>query len=145
MTNSNKQRLPRLDTVLLVDDDAATNFLHRRVLKKLDCANRVIEVCDGTDALTYLTTKDQSGRYPQPQMILLDINMPAMNGWEFLQAYEQLPVSQRAGIVIVMVTTSTNPDDNRRARSFPIVNDFLSKPLTTEALSEIIGKHFQAA
>lgn len=145
MKDLNIQRLPRLGTVLLVDDDVATNFLHRRVLKKLNCADRVVEVHDGKDALTFLTTKDQSGHCPKPQMILLDINMPAMNGWEFLQAYEQLSVSQRAGIVIVMVTTSINPDDSKRARSLPTVDDFLNKPLTMEALSEVVTRHFQAA
>ena len=68
--------------------------------------------------------------------------MPGMNGWEFLEAYSQLSDQQRGHIVVMMLTTSLNPDDKLRADNYQGVNGFLSKPLTKDLLKEILETHF---
>ena len=131
-------------SILLVDDNRATNFLHVRTLRKSGLVENVHTAHNGQEALEYLTT-EVNGSYPRPDLIFLDINMPTMNGWEFLSAYRRLPLEQRGNIVVVMLTTSLNPDDMQRARSIEEVNEYAQKPLTPETLMEIVGKYFARA
>ena len=77
-----------------------------------------------------------------PDLILLDINMPIVNGWEFMDKYQSLSAEQKAKIVVVMLTTSLNPDDRSRAESIKDIKDFVSKPLDETTLKDIIEKHF---
>ena len=130
-------------SVLLIDDNQATNFLHTRVLKKSQLVGYVKACHGGAEALEYITTANQDDIYPRPDIIFLDINMPGMSGWEFLEAYQALPEDQRGGIVIIMLTTSLNPDDRRRAESYSEINDFQEKPLTVEHLTQILAKHLR--
>lgn len=132
---------PLLKTILLVDDDEATNFIHNMVIKQLNCTESTVVKENGAEALEYLTSS-KDGKYPQPDLILLDINMPRMDGWEFLEEYKKLDDDQLAKTVIVMLTTSLNPDDKDKANVIPVITGFMSKPLTTEMLEEILDKYF---
>jgi len=134
---------PKLKTILLVDDDEATNFIHQMVIKQMGCTENIVVRENGVEALEYLTASID-GNYPQPDLILLDINMPRMDGWEFLEEYKKLDDDQLAKTVIVMLTTSLNPDDKDKANIIPVITGFMSKPLTTEMLEEILVKHFKA-
>jgi CheY-like chemotaxis protein len=131
----------KLKCIVLIDDDEPTNFLHQRVIERYGCAERVIVFQDAKLALKFLSERE-NGVYVQPELILLDINMPGMNGWEFLEAYENLPAEQRGQIVVMMLTTSLNPDDAKYADSVVSVARFLNKPLTSAMLQEILAKYF---
>ncbi|OAV44604.1 response regulator [Lewinella sp. 4G2] len=135
----------QLPSILLIDDNQATNFLHARVLRKSGRVGHVHVCTGGEDAISYLTSPGVSADYPKPDLIFLDINMPGMSGWEFLEAYRQLPEQQRGGIVIVMLTTSLNPDDQRRAESIEEINGFQQKPLTVAELNRILDEYFMVA
>jgi len=130
-----------LDLILLVDDDPDDNFFHKRVIERTGVAQKVEVVENGKEALTFLTNQ-QDERYPQPDLIFLDINMPVMDGWEFLDAYTQLSPEQQAKTIIVMLTTSLNPDDESRAIENQMVNGFRSKPLRQKMLLELIEQYF---
>ncbi len=134
--------MKKLRCVLLVDDHDADNYIHRRLIRKAGIAERTEVALHGGAALEFLTTKGPDGTYPRPELILLDINMPRMNGWEFLQAYEALPEDQTAGVVVVMLTTSLNPDDADRAERIETIDRFLNKPLTRETLFELLEERF---
>lgn len=131
----------KLNCIVLIDDDEPTNFLHKRVIDRHQCAEKVVVFQDAEEALAFLSAPE-AGNYPQPDLILLDINMPGMNGWEFMAAYENLPLDQRGHIVVMMLTTSLNPDDKAQADSISGVKGFLSKPLTKSLLDEILQNHF---
>ena len=124
---------------MLVDDNHNDNFFHEREIKKIDIATSVITKSSGIDALEYL----QSKKEPHTDLIFLDINMPGMNGWEFLEKYEQLDKEMQSRAIIIMLTTSGNPDDIARATTFEFVSDYITKPLTKEIMQQIITKYFK--
>lgn len=131
----------KLNNILLVDDDEACNFFHTHLIERLECSDLVTQAADGKEAIDYLSTPID-GVFPQPDILFLDINMPRMNGWEFLEAYHLLPEEQKAKIILVMLTTSFNPEDKERALDNPYVKDFANKYLSKESLTDILQKHF---
>ena len=131
----------KLNCILLIDDDSPTNFLHEMVIEEMDCAEQVVSVESGEMALAFLNT-EVDGQHPHPDLIFLDINMPAMNGWEFLEAYKTLDVKRQGKVIIVMLTTSLNPEDRDNAQKINQITGFLNKPLTAEALEQILKEHF---
>lgn len=132
----------KLENILLVDDDDDCNYFHKRLLNDMKCAENVEVTTDGQEALDYLTTKVGDGKYPQPQIIFLDINMPVMDGWEFMEEYHNLDTMQKGEIVLIMLTTSLNPDDKARASKFEEIKDFQNKLLTRKRMEEIFAEHF---
>jgi CheY-like chemotaxis protein len=135
----------KLNCILLIDDDEPTNFLNRMVIEEVDCSERIETMQSARDALKYLTNASITGNYPKPDLVFLDINMPAMDGWEFLEKYNQLPEEQKAKIIVVMLTTSSNPEDELKARAIAGIAGFWNKPLTTDILRQILHQHFPAA
>lgn len=135
----------KLNCILLVDDDEPTNFLNKMVLEDVDCAETIKVADSGQNALEYLEKAEgPNGNPSSPDLIFLDINMPAMNGWEFLERYSSLDKRHKANVVIVMLTTSLNPDDRTKASGIPDVSGFETKPLTPEKLQAILEKYFPA-
>jgi CheY-like chemotaxis protein len=136
----------KLNCILLIEDDKATNFYNKEIIKLAGVANQVEITLNGQEAIDYLTNsgnyQKNGNTYPRPDLIFVDITMPKMDGWEFLEEYQKLPSNQKGEVVIVMLTASINPDDQRRAESIPVVNDYKSKPLTVEGLNEIMEKYF---
>lgn len=133
-----------LECILLIDDDKATNFIHQRIIKKsgIDIHIQVAE--NGKEALEFLTNKASfnNNKYPKPGLIFLDINMPVMNGWEFLEEYENLPENQKANMVLAMLTTSLNPDDKSKAEQINDLKGFVNKPLSEEVILKLIEDNF---
>jgi CheY-like chemotaxis protein len=135
-----------LQCILLVDDDNATNFYHQMIIKKTNIDCHVQVALNGQEAIDYLTSNgsfSHQTEFPQPGLILLDINMPIMNGWEFLGKYEELPLNQKGNIVMAMLTTSLNPEDKERAKTFTHLEDFLNKPLNKEKLLGVVHEFFE--
>jgi len=132
----------KLNCIMLVDDNQDDNFFHEREIKKNNLATIVITKNTAMSALEYLKlTKDKINLLPD--LILLDINMPGMNGWEFLVEYNKLDKSLQSKVVIIMLTTSENSDDIQRAKSENFVSDFITKPMTKEIMLHIIKKYFK--
>ncbi len=131
--------MDKIRCILLVDDDPITNFANQLLLEDLAVAEQVIVARDGREALQRI--RQQGEREPGPELILLDINMPVMNGFEFLEAYAGLDVAQQQSVVILMLTTSMNPGDMERLHQTPI-RGFLNKPLTEEMVRELLRRHF---
>ena len=131
-----------LQRILLIDDSEADNFLHSRIIQKSGITEEIVVKTGVLEALDYLSTRLETGEFPAPQMVFLDINMPGLSGWDFLERYEQLPEAQRHGIVICMLSTSVAPRDRERADSFESVATYISKPLSKETLLELMAVQF---
>lgn len=138
--------MKQLDCILFIDDNQHTNFLNKRLVNKLALARNVFAVSNGKEGLDFLTNQGsfvQNGtKYPKPGLIFLDINMPVMDGWEFLQNYRNLDPQQKGDVMIIMLTTSPNPDDMAKAVALPEVNGFERKPLSAEMMLNIMNKYF---
>lgn len=133
--------MKKLSCILLIDDDLPTNFYNQKVIENIDCTDH-IEVCLSAEkGLAFLKSKFKDGLPPQPELIFLDINMPGMDGWEFLEVYDSLPNLQKGNVVVVMLTTSVNPDDEKKALEKG-ANGFASKPLNAETLQRLIAENF---
>ena len=128
----------KLNCILLVDDNDADNFFHKLVISELHVVDNIQVAETGLEAINYLKKENAI----IPQLIFLDINMPRMNGWEFLEEYKDLAPEQKAEIVIIMLTTSVNPEDKEHAEKIKEVNGFETKPLTTEKLNGILAQYF---
>lgn len=128
---------------MLIDDNEHDNFYHQRVIKKAEVAEKVISYQSAEAALSYLAGSGQSG-FIKPDIIFLDINMPRMNGWEFLDEYEKLARFINGSVVLMMLSTSLNPDDLKLASKKKVLSGFLNKPLTDDDLNAMIQKYFPA-
>ncbi|MEM9917952.1 MAG: response regulator [Bacteroidota bacterium] len=117
-------------TILLVDDDETTNFYNELLIRQHFPKLEVAIVTNGQKALNYLQ------KHPYPKIILLDINMPVMDGFEFLEIYQQQNHSDPP--LIAMLTTSLNPDDIKLADAYPQIKKFLSKPLQITDLKALL-------
>jgi CheY-like chemotaxis protein len=129
----------KLNCVLLVDDDITTNFLNESLIEEMEIAKQVMVAQNGEEALE-LVERHFKEHGHCPQLILLDINMPVMDGFDFLEAYQKLDLKDKDAVHIVMLTTSSNPVDIYKVKEFG-VSDFLSKPLTEEGLKGILNKY----
>lgn len=120
--------------VLLVDDDAATNFLAELAFKNLDIANEVIVANDGFAAGELMKQNNC------PDVIFLDIRMPRMDGFDFLENLTEMNVCKQ--VKVVMLTSSIRNEDKARAFSYKAVVDYIEKPLTEQLIQKIADMHF---
>lgn len=136
----------KLNCILLVDDDFATNFINKTIIKKTNITEHIQVALNGKEAIDYLCKQGKyesaADEFPQPQLILLDINMPVMDGWEFIKAYKNLNLENKEEIMVVMLSSSFNPADKAKAESITEIATFRQKPMSKDALYEIIEKVF---
>ncbi len=127
----------KLNRVLLVDDDDDANHIQERLIRKHGFAENIDKVWNGIEALEYLNNCIR-GKQPLPEIIFLDLNMPKMDGWAFLDKYNQLSDEVKKKIELIILTSSINPDDAERARRTPEVKGYKNKFLDKQQLEEIL-------
>jgi CheY-like chemotaxis protein len=133
----------KLTCILLIDDDPNDILFHRRAIEKANVLCEVIAKESVILALEFIQSRTCNVN-TLPELIFVDINLPHMNGWDFLEAYQQL--IRETGIqtksVVVMLSASSNREDEERAKSMAIVSDLVMKPLGKETIEEIVTKYF---
>ncbi|MBS1917191.1 MAG: response regulator [Bacteroidetes bacterium] len=138
----------KLNCILLIDDDEPTNFLYKMIVSEADCTSETLIAQSASEALNYLEKFCEKNSLEDfthfPDLIFLDINMPCMNGWEFLEKYKELKKGFKKETIVVMLSTSLNPDDVTRAEGMPEVAGFRHKPLSIPMLNEILKEFFPA-
>lgn len=131
--------MSRYKEVLLVDDNEADHFISRRIMQKVDLAENYVEVYNGEEALEYVRSGGPGGASGQAELIFLDINMPRMNGWEFVDEFRRLPSELQTARIVMMLTTSNNDRDRTKAREAGVIKSFINKPLTVESLEACLA------
>jgi CheY-like chemotaxis protein len=119
-------------TCLLIDDNYIDNFVTRRILEGGNFAENVIVCQSASEAIDLL----QSGKV-RPQVIFLDIRMPMMGGFEFLQEYDKLAIADKQSIKIFMLSSSLDPTDLKKSTNNKYITQFIHKPITQKTLDEI--------
>ncbi|NJY62052.1 response regulator [Salinimicrobium sp. CDJ15-81-2] len=120
--------------VVVIDDDAVVLFLHKVLIQKSALPSNVFDFLNAEEALEFVKQRSLKNHL----LIFLDINMPDLNGWEFLDRLAQLATPKK--IFVIMVTSSINWSDRKRAEDYPLVMDFREKPLSKQACEEIYIK-----
>lgn len=133
--------MKRLKLILLIDDDETTNYLNKRLLERLDIAETIDVVTNGEEALLYLRAIQNQG-LPLPDLIFLDIQMPVMDGFEFLDTYQRLPQEVRDRMVVTVLSSSASFNDLTRVKQYASVERHISKPLKEETVQEVLQANF---
>ncbi|MEN8787697.1 MAG: response regulator [Flavobacteriales bacterium] len=128
--------------ILLIDDDEPTNFMSKIIIQKAD-ENSIPSVMQNPKSALNILKNESINIEEIPDLIFLDINMPSMNGWDFLDEYKDLEIHKRKNILLYMLTTSMNDDDDVKSKEYSCVNGFMVKPLTVKSYSQIVNKHFK--
>ncbi|MCH7414220.1 response regulator [Belliella sp. R4-6] len=119
-------------SIILIDDDPINNLINKRLISKMNLADQVEEFLEAEKALERI----QRLHIEENTLILLDINMPVMNGWDFLNEY--LKVFQDRKDRIVMLSSSINFQDRQKAKQYSCVEGFIEKPLTPDKFKIIL-------
>ncbi|MFN6945037.1 MAG: response regulator [Cytophagaceae bacterium] len=123
-------------SILLIDDDPINNFINAKLIKKLSLAEDIFILANGEEGIRFLLNTEKKDL---PDLILLDVNMPIMNGFEFLEIFSNLTISNKEKIKIFMLTSSGNSQDLERIKFFQ-VDGYIQKPLTSDKLFDALGK-----
>lgn len=125
-----------LEILCVVDDDKIFTYLLKRLIEKAKVAREIIFFENGRDALDYLASHKEDA-LKLPQLILLDINMPILDGWQFLSEYGKLKPDVPQPISICMMSSSSEVEDYNRAMDSGYVMDYLQKPVQIPSLKEV--------
>ena len=126
--------------ILLVDDDKIFNFLSEKTIGSLGLANEIHFALNGEEALDLLELY-RNGELSKPDIIFLDLNMPIMDGFEFIEAFRRMDLPEKETITIVVLTSSADPTDVSRARRLG-VKYYFNKPLSKEEIKKLIVQEF---
>jgi CheY-like chemotaxis protein len=131
-----------INTVLLIDDDITINYFHNRIIQKNEMTNSVLISQNGKEGIQSIKELNLVCTTNDKTLIFLDLNMPIMNGWEFLEELKNLNDTLQLNYKIFVLSSSINPDDRKKAENNPLVTGYLSKPLTKEILEQIKHNYF---
>lgn len=128
--------MKRFKKALLIDDDRINNYLSEEVIKEANITEEVVTLTDGQKALSYLKNLEiPESDTPYKILVLLDLNMPVMDGFEFMDEFKALNL--RAEFLIVVLTSSDNHRDKEKIETYNIYN-FISKPITEQKLLQAL-------
>ena len=130
-----------LDKILCVDDDAITLMLCKKVIIKTGFSKETVTAQNGEEALKYFDDiKENTTNIILPQLIFLDLNMPVLGGWEFLDIFSEPKYKSFNKTKIVVLSSTIDPEDLEKAKKYPMVIDFLSKPISVSMLDYLNSK-----
>lgn len=127
--------MKKIDIACIIDDDPIFIFGMKKIMDVIGFCNSIMVFKNGKEALNNLKAIILANE-KLPDVILLDLNMPILDGWQFLEEFIQIPCKKK--IVIYVVSSSVDPEDVLRAKSYERVSDYIVKPVSIEKLKEIL-------
>ncbi|MBW4360826.1 response regulator [Flavobacterium taihuense] len=129
-----------LELIMCVDDDPISLMLFKKVVNKALFANEIINATNGEEAIILFNTINNTTNLKKPQLIFLDLNMPLMSGWEFLDLFNASNFFNLNNTKVIILTSTIDPEDIKKSKSYSNVIEFLSKPITIEMLDYLKSK-----
>ncbi|MEI6584483.1 MAG: response regulator [Sediminibacterium sp.] len=129
---------PTLKNVCLIDDDKIYQFTATMILEATGLTNSIAAFLNGKDAIGFLKDPNTAQNSQLPDIIFLDINMPVMNGWEFLEEFQQFSASLSQPIKIYLVSSSVDESDINKSKKYPSVTDYVIKPLNRDKYRQLL-------
>lgn len=127
--------------ILIIDDDPITLMLYKMVIKKASFATTIDTVKNGKEAIAYFDRHKQNNSESElqqlPQLIFLDLNMPVMGGWDFLNTFDTPEYLEFSNIKVIIFSSTIDPADIEKSKTYPMILDFLPKPITKQTLEYI--------
>lgn len=123
--------------VCLIDDDKIYQFTARKILESTGLARSIVSFFNGSEAIGYFRENAQN-KDQLPDVVFLDINMPVMNGWDFLDEFQQLRNKIEKTILIYMVSSSVDDTDIQKSRTYQEVKDYIVKPINRQRYQELM-------
>jgi YesN/AraC family two-component response regulator len=138
-----KKNLAPVNLTVIIDDDPLYTFGIKRLIEVKQLSKKVETFKNGKEALGYLSQQSAVPTNNLPDIILVDINMPIMDGWTFMQEFQKLKPQLSGKMMVVMVTSSIDHNDFQRVKNFPEIRDYIIKPVTGDNLDDILSKYWQ--
>jgi CheY-like chemotaxis protein len=132
--------MTQINGLFLIDDDSIFNLIHTKTIEKVKFAQNVIAFDDPLNALKKLKELKNTNPKTLPDLIFLDINMPVMDGWQFLEELKNLSIAGLEHCKVIILSSSIDPSDIKKSKQYTMVYDFISKPLTPLKLSALSYK-----
>ncbi|WP_211240608.1 response regulator [Adhaeribacter aquaticus] len=123
--------------ISLIDDDVVYQFLTKKIIEETGKVETILQFTEAQDAIDYLCLHHQDIE-KLPDLILLDLEMPFMDGWQFLQEYNQITFAK--DITIYIVSSSTSAADKDRSERIDEVKGFIIKPISKETFMEVFSR-----
>ncbi|KAA1244829.1 response regulator [Aquimarina sp. RZ0] len=130
--------MKRIDIAYVIDDDPIFVFGIKKVMKLIDFCDRIMIFKNGQEALHNLKAIISEEK-ELPDVILLDLNMPVLDGWQFLEEFIKINIPCNRNVIIYVVSSSVDPEDVLRAKSYEGVSDYIVKPISVEKLKEVLN------
>jgi CheY-like chemotaxis protein len=123
---------------IIIDDDSINNTLCRKIIEKTYPDSEIADFVDPMEGFNYIVQKYSNSRSNETVILLLDISMPVLNAWEFLELFDKLNDNIKSRVKVHILSSSVNKDDMTRAQSNKNVEYYLIKPLTKESIRLIV-------
>lgn len=127
----------KIITSCIIDDDPIFIYGTKRLMQELDFCENILVYNNGQDAIDALQELNDKGDV-MPSVIFLDLNMPIMNGWEFLDDFVKLPNNNAGEVTVYIISSSIDPRDLEKVKNYKVVNNYILKPITPKDLESIL-------
>lgn len=126
---------------MCIDDDPITLMLFKKVVQKASFAKEIVNAANGQEAINLINEiNNNPNQEKKPKLIFLDLNMPVMGGWEFIDLFNSSNYFNLNNTKIIILTSTIDPDDIKKSKSYPNVIEFLPKPITVDLLNDLKAK-----
>jgi len=125
--------------IYLVDDDRIYQFTAKKTLETIDLTQNISIFSNGEEAIEHIKEKLEQP-HSLPDVIFLDINMPLMDGWQFLDEYVKLDVRLKKNVTIYMVSSSVDEADIKKSKEYEVIKDYIIKPIGRERFEDLLNR-----
>ncbi|MEO9894321.1 response regulator [Aurantibacter sp.] len=129
--------MKKIQTSCIIDDDDIFIYGTKRIIQEVDFCEEILVFNNGQDALTEFINLTESGK-ELPSIIFLDLNMPIMNGWEFLEEFTKIENNNKDKVMVYIISSSVDPRDLERVGNYEIIHNYILKPFSAKDLQSIL-------